>query len=305
IMEINLYLLLFSFAGSLLLLYNGRLLYDLLCGGDCDEQQQDERAGGDRLIDSSPGFGYGVSNGPHTWLSADNNQSPINIETACAVMHCFDCPLLWMGYDEMPSAIRLENDGRTLKLLAAYPDEMPYIDGCDLLGSFSFHEISFRWSWYNGTGSEHTLNNEHFPLEMQCVHTDATDNRHASSRGILIISYMFSLSIDNPYLDVIIEHLVSVQSAGRHIEIPPFPLKYLMPSFYTDFYSYHGSLTEPPCHRGAEWFISPLPLAISERQLHEFRKLRNRSGARISRNARPVQPLCDRGVLLNRYSDSR
>ncbi|XP_060655326.1 carbonic anhydrase 1 [Drosophila nasuta] len=300
IMQLNVYLLLFSFVGALLVLYNCRLFYELICSVDCDEQQ----GAGDRLVDV-PGFDYGISNGPHTWQSADNNQSPINIETSDAVLHCFDNPLLWLGYDVMPSAIRLQNDGRTLKLHAAYPDEIPSIDGCDLLGSFSFHEISFRWSWYNETGSEHTVDNEHFPMEMQCLHTDATDHTHASSHGILIVSYMFSVSTDNPYLDVIIQHLVSVQSAGRQVEIPPFPLRYLMPAFYTDFYSYHGSLTEPPCHRGAEWFISPMSLAISERQLHEFRKLRNRSGTRISRNARPVQPLCDRDVFFNRYESGR
>ncbi|KAH8369974.1 hypothetical protein KR093_001719, partial [Drosophila rubida] len=302
IMEINLYLLLVSFVGALLVLYNCRLLYELLCCGECDEQQTGEHLRG---AAGDAGFDYGVGNGPHTWQSADNNQSPINIDTPCTLMQCFSNPLIWMRYDVMPLAIRLTNDGCTLKLHAAYAGEMPCIYGCDLLGSFSFYEISFRWSWYNGTGSEHTLDNEHFPMEMQCLHTDAIDHRHASSRGILIVSYMFTLARDNPFLDVIIEHLVSVQTGGRHVEIAPFPLCYLMPAFYTEFYSYHGSLTEPPCHRGAEWFISSMALAISERQLHEFRKLRTRSGARISRNARPVQPLCDRDVFFNCYNDGR
>lgn len=103
------------------------------------------------------------------------------------------------------------------------PGEIPCIDGGDLLGSFSFHEISFRWSWYNDSGSEHTLNNEHFPLEMQCLHTDAIDRGNASSRGLLIVSYMFALSTDNPFLDVIIQHLVAIQAAGQSVVIPPFP----------------------------------------------------------------------------------
>ncbi|ALC41993.1 CG9235 [Drosophila busckii] len=247
------------------------------------------------------GYDYSVERGPHTWHVAESNQSPINIESREVQRINFDMPLNWVGYDKLPLGVRLENNGHTLLLRAAYDGASPFIDGADLLSCFSFHEISFRWSWHDGEGSEHTLDNQHYPLEMQCLHTDAADRCHASSRGLLVVSYLFTLSVENPFLNVIIRYLVAVQQAGQCAEIPPFPLNYLMPTFYSDFYSYQGSLTEPPCHRGAEWFISPIPLAISERQLHEFRKLRSRSGSRIERNARPVQDLCDRIVNLNRY----
>lgn len=254
-----------------------------------------------KLEGSTPtaAVGYGIRNGPHTWRSAVNNQSPINIDTDCVIECCFEIPLIWCGYDELPTGILLENNGHTLVLRATFQRERPCIDGADLFNSFSFQEISFRWSWYNDTGSEHTLDNEHFPLEMQCLHSNASDIENASSRGLLMVSYMFSLATDNPFLDVIIQYLVAIQNPGQSVEIPPFPLYYLMPAFYTQFYSYHGSMTEPPCHRGVEWFINPIPLAIGERQLHEIRKLRSPNGTRIRSNARPVQELGDRIVHWN------
>ncbi|KAH8372790.1 hypothetical protein KR009_005002 [Drosophila setifemur] len=250
---------------------------------------------------SPDSYDYGFVRGPHTWTAPGNNQSPINIETSCLKDNCFDTPLVWSKYNDLPLGIRLENNGHTLVVRASFPCGSPWIDGGDLLGRFVFREISFRWSWCNSSGSEHTVRNLHYPLEMQCLHEDSQQEGCTSSQGILMISYVFDLSQDNPFLDVLIQHLAAVQCAGQAVEVPPFPLSYLMPAFYTRFFSYLGSLTEPPCHRGAEWFLYPEPLAISERQLNEFRQLRDTRGARITRNARPVQPLEDRTVYFNRY----
>ncbi|KAM8711293.1 hypothetical protein ACLKA7_000434 [Drosophila subpalustris] len=300
LMNKNWFILLVAFAGALALVCNCHLnvaFIEHFCRRDCNRP-------GNQVQSASTAVEYGARDGPHTWRSAANNQSPINIDSDCVELRCFDNPLMWLGYEQLPLGVRLENNGHTLVLRAVFRGDTPCIDGGDLLGRFSFHEISFRWSWYNDLGSEHTLDNEHFPLEMQCLHSDAVDSGHASSRGLLMVSYMYSLSTDNPFLDVIVQHLVAIQSAGQSVEIPVFPLNYLMPPFYTEFYSYHGSLTEPPCHRGAEWFIHPIPLAIGERQLHEFRKLRSPNGARITRNARPVQDRGDRTVHLNRYESS-
>ncbi|KAH8320767.1 hypothetical protein KR067_008990 [Drosophila pandora] len=250
-------------------------------------------------------FDYGMERGPHTWDTPCNNQSPINIETNCLSTTYFDCVMEWGHYNDMPMGIRIENSGHTLILRAAFRHVTPYIGGADLLGRFKFREIRFRWSWFNSSGSEHTFDNRHFPLEMQCLHVDDGRDRCTSSQGILMISYMFEISEENPLLDVLIQHLVAVQTAGQAVEVPPFPLSYLMMPFFSRFYSYHGSLTEPPCHRGAEWMIFPIPLAIGERQLNEFRQLKDLRGVRISGNARPVQGLTNRTVYLNRYTADR
>ncbi|XP_030387579.1 carbonic anhydrase-related protein [Scaptodrosophila lebanonensis] len=247
-------------------------------------------------------YDYGPTHGPHTWQTEPNNQSPINIDPRCVERVVFSTPLVWCHYDDLPLGIRLENNGRTLLLRAAFDSPTPNISGGDLLSRFEFREISFRWSWRNTGGSEHAIDYAHYPLEMQCMHVNySSDSSSTSSRGILMISYFFEVSEENPYLDTLVQHLVMVQRAGQCAEVPPFALRYLMHAFYTRFYSYHGSLTEPPCHRGVEWFIYPMPIAIGARQLNEFRQLRDHNGARIGPNARPVQPLCDRTVKYNTF----
>lgn len=63
-------------------------------------------------------------------------------------------------------------------------------------------------------------------------------------------------------------------------------------------------MTEPPCYQGAEWFVFPEPLAISERQLNEFRQIRGTDGvSRIVRNSRPIQTISDdRTINFNQYN---
>ncbi|XP_017051555.1 putative carbonic anhydrase 3 [Drosophila ficusphila] len=312
----NLLKLIVAIIVALLVLFN--ISTGLSLANSCDESSQEslEDGSGDACEDSLEGsssslqctrlgspetYDYGWIRGPHTWETPCNNQSPINIELNRLEINYFDAPLIWSNYNEVPLGIRLENNGHTLILRAAFPGSPPAIDGGDLLGRFDFREITFRWSWSNSSGSEHTIDHRHSPLEMQCLHIDTDRSGCTSSQRILMISYMFNYTDDNPFLDVLVQHLVAVQLAGQVVEVPPFPLSYLMPAFYDKFYSYHGSLTEPPCHRGAEWLMHPVPLAISERQLNEFRQLRDRQGARIGRNARPVQPLEDRTVFLNRF----
>lgn len=72
----------------------------------------------------APGsFDYGWIRGPHTWNVPRNNQSPINIEQRCLELSFFDTPLTWCSYDDVPLGIRLENNGHTLILRAAFPGE--------------------------------------------------------------------------------------------------------------------------------------------------------------------------------------
>ncbi|XP_030378479.1 carbonic anhydrase 7-like [Scaptodrosophila lebanonensis] len=247
-------------------------------------------------------YDYGPTHGPHTWQAEPNNQSPINIDPRCVDRVAFSTALIWSHYDDIPVGIHLENNGRTLLLRAAFNSPTPSISGGDLLSRFEFREISFRWSRHNTGGSEHAIDHAHFPLEMQCMHSNySSDGSSTSSRVILMLSYIFEVSEENPYLDALVQHLVVVQRAGQCVEVPPFPLGYLMHAFYTRFYSYHGSLTVPPCHRGVEWFIYPMPIAIGARQLNEFRQLRDHNGALIGPNARPVQPLCGRTVKYNTF----
>ncbi|XP_034476440.1 carbonic anhydrase 6 [Drosophila innubila] len=249
-------------------------------------------------------YDYSLMQGPHTWTQTGNNQSPVNIDEQMVQRLAIHELLNWNHYDELPASITLENTGQTLLLRAQFRSNVPTVSGADLLTSYTFVELCFHWGWSNSEGSEHTLNNRKYPLEMQVLHRTGASvpRRCTSSYDLLMIAYIFELSAHNPLLDPLMQNLKLVQMPGKRVEIAPFPLSYLIYPFRTGFYSYGGSLTQPPCYQGTEWFIFPESLAISDFQLRHFRQLL--SGDRftpISRNSRPVQPLGNRIINLNYF----
>ncbi|KAH8280570.1 hypothetical protein KR018_010275 [Drosophila ironensis] len=256
-------------------------------------------------------YGYDMAHGPHTWMGKQSGrsledepcfQSPVNIDENQIQRLAIRELLNWNHYDDLPSSIILENTGQTLVLRAQFHGNAPTISGADLLASYTFLELRFHWGWCNSEGSEHTINHRKFPLEMQVMHRAGSGIPRSctSSYDLLMIGYVFELSAHNPFLDPLVQNLRLVQQPGKRVEIPPFPLSYLMYTFRTGFYSYGGSLTHPPCYQGTEWFIFPESLAISDFQLRHFRLLLGADGASpITRNCRPVQHMGNRVVNLN------
>ncbi|XP_013108105.2 carbonic anhydrase-like [Stomoxys calcitrans] len=245
-------------------------------------------------------FDYGPQSGPHTWQVSDTNQSPINIIEKDARRFAIRELLMWNHYDDMPSAVKMENNGHTVVIRAAFEGNTPTISGADLLVSYTFVELCFRWSLWNNEGSEHMLNYRRFPMEIQAMHRTGPAGDNISSYDLLMVAYFLDISSHNPYLEPIVQNLHRIRKAGSRIEIPPFPLVYLCYPFRTGFYSYGGSLTEPPCYQGVEWFVYPEPLAISESQLNEFRQLLSADGRkRIVSNARPVQDVAMETRVVN------
>ncbi|KAH8394799.1 hypothetical protein KR222_006244, partial [Zaprionus bogoriensis] len=259
---------------------------------------------GKRISATAAAFDYGLSQGPHTWRQSGNNQSPVNIDEQVVQRLAIHELLNWNHYDELPASIVLENTGQMLLLRAQFRSNVPTISGADLLASYTFVELCFHWGWSNSEGSEHTLNNRKYPLEMQVLHRTgaAVPRPCTSSYDLLMIAYIFELSAHNPFLDPLMQSLKLVQQPGKRVEIAPFPLSYLVYPFRTGFYSYGGSLTSPPCYQGTEWFVFPESLAISDFQLRHFRQLLGADGfTPISRNSRPVQPLGNRIINLNHF----
>nr|CAD7455519.1 unnamed protein product [Timema tahoe] len=101
--------------------------------------------------------------------------------------------------------------------------------------------------------------------------------------------------VDNPYLDPLVNNLRHVINPGSAVKIDPFPMSWFYPEFNHCYYSYHGSLTYPPCSELVTWIIQPEPVAISPRQLSLFRVLETEDGPIIS-NSRPLQHLNNRPI---------
>ncbi|XP_055841183.1 carbonic anhydrase 1-like [Episyrphus balteatus] len=256
---------------------------------------------------TQPDYDYESERGPHSWeTSGTENQSPIDIKTSLVEKSIIQEQLMWNHYNDIPTKVTMENNGRTVILKAKYAANIPTISGADLFHSYSFESLCFHWGYSNTEGSEHTIDGRKYAMELQATHKSEPMLPCLTNLHSLIIAYVFQVAAYNPFFDPIVLNLHRIKEPGTIVEIPPFPLAWLCYQFKSGFFSYGGSNSIPPCDEGVEWFINPEPIAIGENQLMEFRSLLSSDGSsRIIRNSRPVQCLnTNRIVHYNNYERS-
>lgn len=83
---------------------------------------------------------------------------------------------------------------------ANFSGNTPTLSGADLLASYSFVEICFRWSLLNNEGSEHMLNYQKFSLELQAMHRTGLTNDCVSSYDLLMVAYFFEVVLFQIYI---------------------------------------------------------------------------------------------------------
>ncbi|XP_072743312.1 carbonic anhydrase 1 [Anoplolepis gracilipes] len=259
-------------------------------------------------------FGYAHQNGPHTWKdlypgSIGNNQSPINITTRFAVVVQPPEPLRWSNYNMEPLSMTIANNGHTVIFQGSWASNArPQLQGGPLTDLYDFSHVLFHWGPSNEEGSEHTLDYVRYPMELQIVHRKrgikSTLDAIAlgAKDGIAIVSFFLQINYaDNPYLDHIVRNLWRIIRPGSIVGIPPFPLEWIFSPFNRNYYTYSGSLSQPPCNEIVTWIVQQEPIAISISQVEQFRQLYSNDGPLLL-NCRPVQSLNDRDVYF--YEES-
>lgn len=177
--------------------------------------------------------------------------------------------------------------------------------------TFELAEIQFHWGRNSSRGSEHTVNNKAFPMELHLVHWNTTLYRNLSAAtgrkfGIAIIALFVQEGLDHDELHLYIENLHEVQYKDRRHTISSFDPNCLLPDpSLRDYWTYEGSLTTPPCAENVMWILLRYPLMLSHKQMEEFRRLftypkgstpSDGVEPNLVDNFRPVQPLNGRTI---------
>ena len=237
------------------------------------------------LTAASPGRSVGADPTPEHWTyqgsegaahwgmlslaymacEAGSHQSPINIAMP---RHARTQEQLARMY--LPASGQVLHTGHTIQVNVqagggVFLNGRPYV-----LRQFHFHEPS-----------EHHVDGRTYPMELHLVHDDARGH-------ILVIGVLLDVGADNQALETIWKQLPG--TVGERVAIPDLNVSALLPA-NTHHFSYHGSLTTPPCTEGVQWVVLREHLTVSKEQIRKFISL-------VGHNARPVQPLHGRRVIV-------
>ncbi len=157
--------------------------------------------------------------------------------------------------------------------------------GCFLEHSgqiYALEEFRFR------RPSEHLLSGRALEMEMQFLH-------RALGGNIAITGVFIRQGAENAAISAILASVSASSQPPESGSVFPLDPARLMPPFansedHRAFYSYTGSMTEPPCSEGIRWIVFKTPCEASPEQIRALASL-------FPRNARPAQPLNTRTLL--------
>nr|XP_048308295.1 carbonic anhydrase 15-like [Myodes glareolus] len=237
-------------------------------------------------------------------------QSPINIDLHLVQRDYTLEPFIFQGYDSAPlDPWTLENDGHTVILrVSSCQQSCPVIRGAGLPSpGYRLLQLHFHWGSPGRRGSEHSLDEKHYSMEMHMLHmnTKYQDVREAQSHsdGLAVLAVLLEEDRDNTNFSAIVSALKNVSSPGVSVNLTSFPLASLLPSAVglLHYYRYSGSLTTPGCQPVVLWTVFENPVPIGHAQVAQFQTMLQ-SGPPglhprpLMDNFRPQQPLGGRRV---------
>ena len=232
-------------------------------------------------------WGYEADNGPDEWGSMDSDwilcaegreQSPVDLANAAKI----DLPqvAIHMPSDQDVEVMNQEgvidalDNGHTIQINTRGTERMSVGDQTYALVQFHFH-----------APSEHTLDGEHFPMEMHLVH-------QAEDDSLAVVGVLVEEGAENPGIAPLWEQLPRGSGTETTLQIPAEFAEQLFSGDPTGVFHYRGSLTTPPCSEGVSWYVRRTPTQLSKDQIAAFTAV-------YDHNNRPVQALNDRTLSLD------
>nr|WDW26072.1 cytosolic carbonic anhydrase [Lymnaea stagnalis] len=251
-------------------------------------------------------WGYDHENGPDTWKdtfpeAGGPRQSPVDIDPSKALFDkaLVNNPLIINYLPE--SNLIVENNGHSYK---ANINAESTISGGPLGNSlYRLVQFHFHWGHDDRCGSEHTVKGKMYPSELHLVHYNTAkyrDFNEAVSQpdGLAVIGVFIKVgTVDHDAFKVLSDNAGRVKCKSfkteTGLDLNP---KSLLPGNISNYWTYEGSLTTPPCCESVQWIVLQEPISVSPEQIRALRNLccDENGSKRIINNYRPPLPIGER-----------
>lgn len=218
-------------------------------------------------------WSYTGDEGPAHWggtCKSGKAQSPIDIHTTTARME----KLPPLAFDYRPGALHIVDNGHTVQVNVDPGSSL-------IVGNDHYELVQFHFH----KPSEETIDGRHYAMVAHFVHRDKKGN-------LAVVAVLLKAGADNPLLDKLWNNVPKEKEREETFEAVTISPAQLLPLGRT-YFSFTGSLTTPPCSERVRWFVLKAPSTIGINQLIRF-------GSFYRANARPVQPINGRRVLVSR-----
>lgn len=230
-------------------------------------------------------FSYSGDTGPEHWGAMSDEwetcdtgvkQSPIELTGA---REANDEERLDIDFHYQESALRLVNNGHTVKAVYDSGSSLTIDGKVYTLQQFHMH-----------AQSEHTFEGQGpTPIEIHFVH-QADDN------SLAVVGVLAVQGSENPAYSAVMDNLPAEVEEIEDSDVlaigdSRINAADMLPDVQT-IYHYPGSLTTPGCGEDVAWHVFAASIEMSESQILAFKD-------RYPNNARPVQPIGDRELLIS------
>ncbi|KAL8581121.1 hypothetical protein ACOMHN_033569 [Nucella lapillus] len=255
-------------------------------------------------------WGYSEIDGPVTWpakfpAAGGVQQSPIDIDTRQVL---YDQKLtatpLKMDY-KTEKTLHLSNTGASIKADCELPSTLtggPL--GQDVYRLAQFH---LHWGRQDDRGAEHTVDGKVYSAELHLVHWNSSRYKSfgeavTQQNGLAVLCMFIKVDKAHKGFERISSQLSKAICKGDDCNLTAdFDPTCLLPEDTTRFWTYHGSLTTPPCYESVQFILFQEDISFSAEQMNALRSLHfgdNNSACMVD-NFRPTCNLGGRTVLAS------
>eukprot|EP00929_Paragymnodinium_shiwhaense_P039108 TRINITY_DN20569_c0_g1_i3.p1 TRINITY_DN20569_c0_g1~~TRINITY_DN20569_c0_g1_i3.p1 ORF type:complete len:539 (+),score=45.64 TRINITY_DN20569_c0_g1_i3:74-1618(+) len=278
-----------------------------------------------QVIYGPPSWSYDdtLGNGPANWKDLPqsacdgSSQSPINIGTTALGPQGTDT--LMFAYDTIPAGTQLMNSGNTVDVAENLGNSILTV------GTAKYRLVDFHFHF----PSEHTVDGQVYAAEMHLVHDRCADTACSSllTTDLVVVGVFLEVGTGPTPSTTFLTNIGFVNQSGSTDTFPQEPCPTvgfptsnpevncpedstfnftnavnIQTSFEGsvggNFYHYRGSLTTPLCNEIVGWYVLQTPSVVTAEQQAIFR-----ATFASPADARPVQPLNGRVVVLNSFAD--